>query len=207
MQWHGFEKNSSFGLAKPLSVLCSLFGGDISAGNMIDLIVENLDLRSFSNLWYWLVLAAVWSTTSYYPLGIPYEMVQKARFKGGAYEMHVRNLLSVQSFRAQMALDRNGPLLAGAVAFLLGVLIAAGFILGVEFAQAVALIAIPISLVMALRLRLAQAMAEQPQDFAEIYRRLSWHRRFVQLIGVVAIVTTSFWGTFVNFKLGTFGAF
>lgn len=174
---------------------------------MVDLLVENLDLRSFSNLWYWIVLATVWTMASYYPLGIPFELIQRARRFGGEYETHVRNLVSVQSFRANLVLEKNGPMLAGAIAFLIGVLIGAGFLLGIEFAQAIAMISIPMSLVMALRLRLARAMAQQPQDFAEIYHRLLWHRRSVQMIGIVAIVATSFWGTFVNFKLGSFGVY
>ena len=36
-------------------------------------------MRSFSNLWYWIVLAVMWSSLSHWVLGIPYHMVQRAR--------------------------------------------------------------------------------------------------------------------------------
>ncbi|MEM9756043.1 MAG: component of SufBCD complex, partial [Pseudomonadota bacterium] len=30
-----------------------------------------IDLRSFSNLWYWIVLAVFWSSASHWGLGVP----------------------------------------------------------------------------------------------------------------------------------------
>ena len=35
-------------------------------------------MRSFSNLWYWIALAVLWSTVSHWVLGVPFDMVQRA---------------------------------------------------------------------------------------------------------------------------------
>ncbi len=41
---------------------------------------------SFSNLWYWIALAVMWSSTSHWVLGVPYDMIQRARREGGQAE-------------------------------------------------------------------------------------------------------------------------
>jgi len=33
--------------------------------DFLDLVTEVIDLRSFSNLWYWIVLAILWSSLSH----------------------------------------------------------------------------------------------------------------------------------------------
>ena len=46
-------------------------------------IFELIDMRSFSNLWYWIVLAVLWSSVSHWVLGVPFDMVQRAKRHGG----------------------------------------------------------------------------------------------------------------------------
>ena len=41
-------------------------------------IFELIDMRSFSNLWYWIALAVMWSTASHWVLGVPWDMVIRA---------------------------------------------------------------------------------------------------------------------------------
>jgi hypothetical protein len=47
--------------------------------DFLDLVTEVIDLRSFSNLWYWIVLAILWSSLSHWTLGVPYHIVTRAR--------------------------------------------------------------------------------------------------------------------------------
>ena len=42
-------------------------------------VFEAIDLRSFSNLWYWIGLAVFWSSVSYWVLGVPWDLIQRAR--------------------------------------------------------------------------------------------------------------------------------
>ncbi len=48
------------------------------------LIFDLIDMRSFSNLWYWIALAVTWSSTSHWVLGVPFDMVLRARLGGEA---------------------------------------------------------------------------------------------------------------------------
>jgi hypothetical protein len=56
-------------------------------------VFEVIDMRSFSNLWYWIALAVLWSTTSHWVLGVPYDLVQRARREGGETEEDVLSML------------------------------------------------------------------------------------------------------------------
>ena len=46
--------------------------------NWYELLNEMIDMRSFSNLWFWIALAVMWSTTSHWVLGVPFDMVIRA---------------------------------------------------------------------------------------------------------------------------------
>ena len=44
-----------------------------------DSVFEVIDLRSFSNLWYWIGLAVFWSSVSHWILGVPYDSIMRAK--------------------------------------------------------------------------------------------------------------------------------
>ena len=52
--------------------------------NWSDSVLSLIDTRSFTNLWFWIMLAVVWSGTTHFILGVPFDMVQRARRQGGA---------------------------------------------------------------------------------------------------------------------------
>ncbi|MGJ8597444.1 MAG: hypothetical protein ACSHW3_16395, partial [Sulfitobacter sp.] len=60
-------------------------------------LFELIDMRSFSNLWFWIVLAVVWSTTSHYGLGVPYDMVLRAKRHGGQTEIDLEDLVRINT--------------------------------------------------------------------------------------------------------------
>ena len=61
----------------------------------LQIIFEVIDMRSFSNLWYWIALAVVWSTTSHWVLGVPYDMILRARRKGGQAMTDLEDIVRV----------------------------------------------------------------------------------------------------------------
>jgi hypothetical protein len=56
--------------------------GKTSRG-VVPIVFEVIDMRSFSNLWYWIALAVLWSSTSHWVLGVPFDMIQRARRRAG----------------------------------------------------------------------------------------------------------------------------
>ena len=62
-------------------------------------IFELIDMRSFSNLWFWIALAVMWSTASHWVLGVPFDMVLRAKRSGGVAEQDLEDLVRVNCNR------------------------------------------------------------------------------------------------------------
>ena len=169
-------------------------------------IFELIDMRSFSNLWFWIVLAVLWSTSSHWVLGVPYDMVVRARRHGGQAEQDLEDIVRINVNRLLFIARVSGLWIAGIVSFGLTMLIILGWVYDIEFAQAVFLLGFPMTLVGLLSLRTASKIeTEQPAGEA-LRRRLARHRLFTQMIGTLSILVTAIWGMYQNLALGALGA-
>lgn len=165
---------------------------------------ELIDLRSFSNLWFWIMLAVFWSTASHFVLGVPFDMVTRAAKYGGQAEQDMLDLVRINSNRLTNIADVAGSWLVAIAFGLITSLILLGFAYGVEFCQALALIFTPMSIVFALSVRRARSIVGLSAD--ETRRRLKNHRFLIQVIGVLSILVTSMWGMFYNLSVGVLGS-
>ena len=110
-------------------------------------VFELIDMRSFSNLWYWIALAVVWSTTSHWVLGVPYDMVQRAARHGGEAETDLEDMVRININRLLYIAGVSGLWLLGIISAFVTSLAILGFWYDVEFAQAVFLLAAPMTIV------------------------------------------------------------
>jgi len=175
--------------------------------NIFDTIYSLIDMRSFSNLWYWIALAVIWSSASHWVLGVPFDMVLRARRKGGRAADDMVVLTRVNVARLLNIGRDAGVILAIVVSFLLSSLVVLGFVYGIEFAQAVALIFVPLSIVGLLSLRAAARLEPILTDTVTpetVAAALSRHRISIQAVGMVAITATAMWGMMMNFRFSTF---
>ncbi len=171
--------------------------------NFLNLATEVIDLRSFSNLWYWIALAAIWSRASHWVVGVPFDMVTRAR-RGHERSLHdMRVLAEVNVNRILSLVEISGAFMAGVVSFILTGLIVLGWGYGVEFCQAVFLLLGPMTAVAALNIRTARVL--RAEGFDDVGRKLRNHRMGVQLIGVLSIFCTAFWGMWTNLHYGALG--
>ena len=173
--------------------------------DLADTIFEVIDMRSFSNLWFWIALAVVWSTTSHWVLGVPWDLVTRAKRRGGQAEQDVFDLSQIYAGRILHVTEVSGLILIVLVCFFLTSLTILGFAYGVEFAQALFLLAFPMSIVGLLSIRSARIIQHHEPTGADLYRRLQIHRMSVQFIGMASIFITTMWGMFKNFSLGVLG--
>ena len=173
--------------------------------NLHETIFELIDMRSFSNLWFWIALAVVWSTASHWVLGVPYDMVLRARRVGGQAEVDLEDMVRININRILYINELSGTVLISFICFVLTVLGLLGFVYGVEFAQAVFLLAFPMSFVGLLSLRTAFRIRMEEPRGPDLQKRLTRHRIGVQAIGVMAIFVTALWGMFQNFSIGVLG--
>ncbi len=171
-----------------------------------DSVFEVIDMRSFSNLWYWIGLAVFWSTVSHWVLGVPFDSVLRA--KRGKPETAMQDLqdhVRVNINRILHITDVSGSwiVLFGS-AFLTALAIAA-FLYDIEFAQAAILLLAPLAVLSLLTVRAARIISQRNLSGDELISALTRHRFITQGIGVVAIFLTAMYGMWVNLYVGPFG--
>lgn len=164
-----------------------------------------IDLRSFSSLWYWIGLAVMWSSASHWVLGVPNDIIQRARRNGGQAEADLADLLRINVGRLLWIAQVSGAWILAFAFFVLTFLGLLGFYYRLEFAQAVFLLVAPMVVVGSMSLRTARRIAAEGITVPGIYRRLVVHRVAVQAVGVVAIFITSMWGMWHNMHVNVLG--
>lgn len=162
------------------------------------LVYSTIDLRSFSSLWFWIAVAVAWSSMTHFIIGVPFDMVVRARRKGGQAMDDLRVMALIQARRRNQIMASSGVWLAGIWALILSVLAILGFGYGAELSQALTLLLLPMTLAALLGLGLARKLEATPLEGAALVKKLLWHRFLIQVIGLVAILLTTMWGTLFN---------
>jgi uncharacterized RDD family membrane protein YckC len=143
-----------------------------------------------------------WSSASHWVLGVPFDMVGRARRHGGQAQIDLEDITRVNVNRLLFITGVAGMWILGLVCFVLSTLAVAGFVYGSELAQAVFLLAFPMTLVGALSLRAAHVIRDTAAQGEVLCKRLVRLRIWTQGIGMASIFVTSLWGMYQNLALG-----
>ncbi|GHE85318.1 hypothetical protein GCM10016455_00560 [Aliiroseovarius zhejiangensis] len=165
-------------------------------------VFEIIDMRSFSNLWYWIALAVAWSTVSHWVVGVPYDLIQKAARLEGEAQQDLEDMVRINCNRILYVAGVSGLWILGFAAALFTSMAILGFWYKVEFAQAVFLLLFPIALAGLMSLNTAAVIRERALVGEELRDRLNRHRVQTQFLGMGAIFITSLWGMYQNLSLG-----
>lgn len=184
----------------PWQAICGAF-----CVHWYEFVLEMIDLRSFSNLWFWIMLAVQWSMASHWVLGVPFDLVLRARHKGGPALDDLEAMARANVNRLLYITHVSGMWMSGLIAFGLTMLVLLGFAYDIEFAQAVFCITFPMALVGALSLRTAHRIADGDHQGEALQSRLIRLRLATQGIGMVSILLTSLWGMYQNMQIGALG--
>jgi hypothetical protein len=168
-------------------------------------IFELIDMRSFSNLWFWIALAVMWSSASHWVLGVPFDMVQRAKRGNGQAEIDLQDMVRINTNRMLYIARVSGLWLLGLSCFVLSTLALTGFLYGLEIAQALFLLAFPMSVIGLISLSTARLLEQEHFSLDSIYKRLARHRLYTQIVGVISIFITALWGMYQNLSIGALG--
>lgn len=185
--------------------------------------MQFLDLRSFSSVWYWLMLTWLWTRTGRSVLGVPVEVVQRAHKAAepagsgddGPGPLHADHQAEPDLLLLDWLLltlprwhlpSGDGAVLLGVAAFLLTSLGGLGFFYAQELAQAVFVLVAPFGVLMLMRIRLAHRLAPllaqaqagtlPPARAAKDAGRLMMrHRLQVLVLSTLSVAVAAVWGT------------
>lgn len=174
-------------------------------------LISLLDSRSFGTIWFWLVLVGMWSASGRHVLGVPTEILSRARRMQTLGEPEGQAVLALLDWLS-LTLPRwrlgtgEGAVFLGCAAFVLTSLAILGFGYGLEMAQALTLLLLPFMILFWMRVLLARRLTplleaadsgERPVSGvgAEAARRMQTHRHVVTALSIVAVALTALWGT------------
>lgn len=166
--------------------------------DLIDTILYLIDFRTFSNIWYWLAVMVTWATVSHWVIGVPFDMIYRARRQGGQAAQDLETLVAINVRRLLTITGTPALMLAGMGAFVITAAGMLGFVYRLELAQGLFCLAFPLVFVGLVTLRTCQRFAvEQPTgpDLAKALFRL---RFWIQLIAMTAIFCTALLGMYVT---------
>lgn len=149
-------------------------------------------------------MAIAWSSASHWILGVPSDLVQRARQEGGKTQERVHELLLINISRIKNIQNTTGLAISTLVSFFLTGFLILGFVYWIEFFQALFLLAFPLVFVGMLSARAARKLdADLPEgeDLYKMFRRL---RLTIQFIGLVSISITSVWGMLYVITVSSF---
>lgn len=168
-----------------------------------------LGSRSYGSAWFWLLLLILWSQMGRSTLGVPVDLVRET-WRGRGDPGHpgaeiLLDWLSLMLPRWRLA-PGEGAFLAGLGTFVLTSLFLLGFAYGLEMAQALFFLLVPLAVRAVTSLRLAARLAplldearrgdltigDAAQRAAAMMRR---HRMTMTAVTVLATVVTAFWAT------------
>lgn len=171
-----------------------------------DNIFEFIDMRSFSNLWFWIALAVMWSSASHWVLGVPYDMVLRAKRQQGEAEEDLEVMVRININRLLYIAQVSGLWVLGFGCFFLTLLFLLGFIYDLEIAQALFLLAFPMSIIGLISFGTARRIRHDEARGDDLRRRLYRQRTYVQIIGLISIFVTALWGMYQNLNIGALGS-
>jgi len=155
---------------------------------------EVIGSRSFASIWYWIMLALVWTRTTHWTVGVPFDDAQLAHKQGGQAQTDFETMIEINVRKTINMFDSHNVFFTGLAAFLLATIFMLGFWFKIQFMQAGFLLLFPLAVVGALSLRLVHKWHEQPLFGDDLYHSYLLHRRIKQLIGANAMLFTAFWG-------------
>ncbi len=169
-------------------------------------LFDLIDMRSFSNLWYWLGLAVFWTRLGHSALGVPADMIRRAARGDDPLALPEVEAIAAAHARRLLGLaGQSGVVLAACLSFLFSTLLLLATAYRVEFAQAVLCFLVPALIVFLLALRTARLVAAGEGQGEALLLRLHRHRSMVQAIGMVSIFLTGLFGMYQNLVIGLYG--
>ena len=162
-------------------------------------------MRSFSNLWYWIGLAVLWSTASHWVLGVPYDLIQRAKRNGGQAEQDLADLVRINCNRMLYIGRISGLWVLALTCAGISALFVLGFWFQIEFAQALFFFAFPLSLVALVSVSTARLIVDEQSTGEQLHKRLNRQRIYTQVIGMISVFITALWGMFQNLAIGPLG--
>ncbi|MGJ8587124.1 MAG: hypothetical protein ACSHXW_03140 [Yoonia sp.] len=159
-------------------------------------LLRLLDIQTFSSLWYWMAVMVTFAVASNWLLGVPFDMLFRARKLDAP---HLADLEAVVDVNVRRIVEINayfGVAITVMVAFSLSVLVILSVFYRFELAQGLLALAAPLTLIMVMNMRLAHQLHAAPLSGRDLVQRLFRVRLWTQVVSMIALFFTAMYGMY-----------
>lgn len=171
---------------------------------LYQIVVQVIDMSSFSSLWFWIGVVVFWSLSSHFVLGVPYDMVIRARRHGGEAEHDLQDMVRASVNRILYLVNAAGLFIVCFAMFWLSIFVTLAFYYEIEFARAILCFYVPLLVISTLSVRAAKKIKAIGPTGPALHRCLLYHRLSIQGVGMFSVTGTSLWGIWLNLHEGIF---
>jgi hypothetical protein len=165
---------------------------------LTDLVLTQMDYRSFSNIWYWLAVMVTWATVTHWVIGVPFDLIYAARRHGGPWMADLEQMTAINLRRLATLDGAAGIVIVALGAFVVTSAAMLGFVYKLELAQALFCLAFPLSLVGIMTWRKVRRLRAAPLAGEALARALLSLRFGIQAVAMASIFLTAVLGVYVN---------
>ena len=155
-----------------------------------------IELNTFVSVWYWLAVIVTWSVASNWLIGVPFDVLFRARKLGEVELADLEALVDINVRRIVSMNEIFAPAFVALIAFVLSALCVMSFAYRVELAQGLLALAAPLTVVVLVNMRLAQQLHAAPLTGRALVRKLFAVRLWTQIVGMLALFFTAFYGMY-----------
>lgn len=161
---------------------------------------EIMTANGFNNPWYWLLVAVVWVRAIQWTLGIPSDMVRAAKRGDMQAKEDALALMDIYIRATTRDFNQFGTALVLLTCFVLASFVTMGFVNDVPVLQGISFIAVPITLLGALSVRLAYRLQNQPADWENLCR-LYRNQRWIKVALAIGFICSSMlWALYLEIR-------
>lgn len=159
-------------------------------------LLRLLDFQTFDSLWYWMAVMVTFAVASNWLLGVPFDVLFRARKLDAPHLADLEALVDVNVRRIVEINAYLGVAITVMVAFSLSVLVVLSMFYRVELAQGLLALAAPLTLIMVMNMRLAHQLNAAPLHGRELVQRLFRVRLWTQVVSMIALFFTAMYGMY-----------
>lgn len=159
-------------------------------------VLRLIEIQTFTSFWYWLVVIVTWSIAGNWLIGVPFDMLFRARKCPPQELADLEALVDINVRRIVWTGHILGIVMAALIGFILCMLATLGFYYGLELAQGLFILSAPLSVVVAINAGLAYQLHSAPLHGRDLVRRLFLVRLWTQVIAMVSLFFTAMYGMY-----------
>lgn len=160
------------------------------------MITRLIELNTFTSAWYWLTVIVTWAIASNWLIGVPFDMLFRARKCAPQPIADLEALVDINVRRIVATNGVFGIAITALIAFVLSGLAVLGFAYRFELAQGLLVLGAPLTLIVIINMRLAHQLNNNPLGGSDLVRRLFVVRLWTQVIAMVSLFFTSMYGAY-----------